>query len=121
MRSAVCNLQCKPINECFELVSILSRTDFDDHCCRAVRTDRHRRIAVCVWIADLNLVALREENFLSINNQCQPFAAFRNLKRQRVVILTVRKLLNLDIAEEIDLSTRIAVLIHGDIVSGRIR
>ena len=121
MGSAVCNLQCKPINECFELVSILSRTDFDDHRCRAVRTDRHRCVAVSVWITDLNLVALREENFLSINNKGQPFAAFRNLQRQRVVSLTVSKRLNLDIAEEIDLSTRIAVFIHGDVTSRRFR
>ena len=121
MRSTVCNLQCKPINECFELVSILSRTDFDDHRCRAVRTDRHRCVAVRVWVTDLNLVALREENFLSINNKGQSFAAFRNLKRQRVVILAVSKRLSLDIAEEIDLRTRLAVLIHGDVASGRIR
>ena len=121
MRSTVCNLQCKPINECFELVSILSRTDFDDHRCCAVPSDRHRCIAVSVWVTDLNLVALREENFLSINNKGQPFAAFRNLKRQRVVGLSVRKRFNLDIAEEIDLSTRIAVFIHGDVTSRRFR
>ena len=119
MGSAVCNLQCKTVNKRLELVSILSRPDFDDHRCRAVRTDRHRCIAVSVWITDLNLVALREEYFLSINNKGQSFAAFRN--RQRVVSLTVSKRLSLDIAEEIDLSTRIAVLIHGDVASGRIR
>ena len=121
MGSAVCNLQCKTVNKRLELVSILSRPDFDDHRCRAVRTDRHRCIAVSVWITDLNLVALREEYFLSINNKGQSFAAFRNLKRQRVVILAVSKRLSLDIAEEIDLRTRLAVLIHGDVASGRIR